>query len=342
MAKQSKRHMGLEVQGDLVTSNSLMFRNKIINGNFDIWQRGTSGTAAGPGLFMADRWKTTITATGINYTYAQSTDVPNLTSLYSAKITQSAAGPATSAVEYALRQVVEMSNALQFVGKSITVSFWYKSSIAGTHGIRMVAANMTGGTDLNTEFTINSANTWQYITATFSSAQAVTAITGTANGVGLYLDIGFRVSGGSGPVGQSTVPANASFNIAQVQLEAGSSASAFEHRPHGMELQLCQRYFQWNSPGSGKFNIYGTQFAGTVPLLVPMRAQPSILFTSPVSGGIDELYVNRRDITGNFNFYDAILVAGNFHGGQLLCAASGNGSGIGNYVANKFQLSAEL
>ncbi|NDD54439.1 hypothetical protein EBZ39_11285, partial [bacterium] len=242
-------------------------------------------TGRGGGTSLVSTMNTKIytpSATGFNYTYAQSTDVPNPSSPYSAKVTQSAGGAATSVVEYALRQVVEMSNALQFVGKLITVSFWYKSSIAGTHGIRVVTANMTGGTDVATTFTVASANTWQYITATFTSTQAVTAITGAANGAALYLDIGFRV-GGSG-AGQTTVPASAYFNLSQVQLEVGSKASAFERRPYSMELQMCQRYYFKAEPaGSTSFkNVSGFCIGGQnhatifVTPPVTMRVSPNL------------------------------------------------------------------
>ena len=58
------------VSGSIVTTAPLMFRNRLINGNFQFWQRGT--TTATTGTYLADRW----VASNIS-TQLQSTDTPN-------------------------------------------------------------------------------------------------------------------------------------------------------------------------------------------------------------------------------------------------------------------------
>jgi hypothetical protein len=69
-----------------------------------------------------------------------------------------------------------------------------------------------------------------------------------------------------------------------VQVEKGSTATSFDYRPYGTELNLCQRYFenvQW------LVNAYAAQWTGAefcggqFPFIVEKRAAPSIAnFTS--------------------------------------------------------------
>lgn len=265
-----------------VGGSALMFRNKVINGNFDIWQRGTTVSSTTNGIFSADRFYTTVTGTGISFTYSQSTDVPSLFAPYSAKLTQSS-GNATGVTEYALRHTIEMQNVLPLIGKPVTVSFWYKSSIAGTHGVRLISANITGGTDVTLPFTVNNANTWEYKTLTFSSLQAGTAVTGALNGTGLYLDIGFRVAGTG--AGQTSVALNAFFNLSQVQVESGTVATPFEQRPVGLELMLCQRYYSVmqgssQNPCATGFAVNAVSLATNLKFPTTMRSQPTITIYS--------------------------------------------------------------
>lgn len=263
-------------QGD----SSLMFRNVLINGNFDVWQRGTSVSSTGTGIFQADRWTTTMGATNANYTYARSTDIPNLVSTYSVRVTQNTGQNASSITEYALRQIIEKQNTLGLVGKPVTVSFWYKSSVTGTHGVRIIgsASGYTGGADQNQAFTVSAANTWEYKTLTFTAVQNVTAVTGDMAGIGMYLDIGPRVGGGSGSIGQTSFAGDAYFSLAQVQLEA-ETATPFERRPIGTELALAQRYYQTGTVGIRAYAVGAGGFNDqSYPWCVTMRIAPNVTF----------------------------------------------------------------
>ena len=72
------------------------------------------------------------------------------------------------------------------------------------------------------------------------------------------------------------------FQIGNLQLEKGSTATSFDYRPYGTELQLCQRYYQ---------NIYNgtvmTAQSGTggymVPTFSPMRVSPSISASASIN-----------------------------------------------------------
>jgi hypothetical protein len=217
-------------------------KNRLINGNFDIWQRGTSFTSVLDGTYLADRWRATQAGTTVNLSITQDTSVPNTNAKYSMKFQQITTG-ASAITEYAARQIIEQNNILPLLGKSCIVSFWYKSNKTGSHGIRIIGVN-TGGTDQATTFTVNAADTWEYKTVAVTAFSGVSAANLSPTAAAGYVDIGFRV-GGTG-AGFTTLSANDYFQISQVQLEAGSVATPFTTASGsiGGELALCQRYFQ--------------------------------------------------------------------------------------------------
>lgn len=259
------------------TGNPLTHRNKIINGGMSIWQRGTSFPAIGTNIHSADRWKSTIGGTSLNLTASQDTSTPSLDFKYSLKFQQITSN-ATSVTEYAARQVFELSNVLDLAGKTVTLSFWYKSNITGTHGIRIIPLGTTGGTDTSVAITVNSANTWEYKTVTTTALSGITSWGSTAdNAAAIILDIGLRVNG----VGQTTVNANDYFNLTGVQLEAGRVATPFEMRSYTTELQLAQRYFYMLAKGSGVPVSQGGYYSSAliqnyVVFPTTMRTTPSL------------------------------------------------------------------
>ena len=257
-------------------------RNILQNGNFDIWQRGTTSAAIAYGTYLADRWKILNNGTGQNTTYSRDTSVPNAGSLYSAKV-QQLTSAATGVSEYNLSQIFETSNIYQLCGKTITVSFWYRASTTGSHYVRIYSLQ-TGGTDVTTAFTVNAANTWEYKTINFSSFAGVTAIATADNANGGGIQVGPIVFG-SGV--NRTVAINEYFQITQVQIEAGSVATSFTRGSGTIqgELAACQRYYyQVGSavgvnPGNGHY--YSTTAAYvTTPFPVTMRVAPSATATN--------------------------------------------------------------
>ena len=253
------------------------FKNRIINGGMTIWQRGTTFAAASTGLYTADRWQTTVAGTSLNLTVTQSTSVPSVDYLYSLQF-QQVTNAATSVTEYAARQRFELANVRDLAGKIVTVSFWYRSNVVGTHGVRILPLGTTGGVDTSVAITVSAANTWEFKTVTTTALSALTSWGSTAdNAVALILDVGLRVNA----VGQTTINTNDYFNVTQVQLEKGSTATPFEFRSIGTELGLCQRYF-WKSISGTNFFVYGYQGSGGViymdiPNPVWMRANPSVV-----------------------------------------------------------------
>jgi hypothetical protein len=268
-------------------------KNPVINGNFDIWQRGTSFAAAVDTAFCADRWQTTRAGTTVNLTATQDTSVPNRNAQYSLKFQQVTSG-ATSLVQYAARQLIENSNILPLLGKAATLSFWYKSNKTGSHGYRVLGNYNTGGTDQASTFTVSVADTWEYKTIAITAFSAVSAVSASPTATGALVDIGFRVNG----QGFTTLSTNDYFQISQVQLEQGSYATTFSRAGGTIqgELAACQRYY-WRNAGdtssaTGAFMpmIFYTANSTTglvssIQYPVKMRAIPSL-----ANGGTAQTY----------------------------------------------------
>jgi hypothetical protein len=219
-----------------------------------------------------------------------------VSSLYT---TVTSTASASAASLYTIIQSVEGNNLTDLSwgtanAKTITVSFQVRSNVTGTYGvfIRNGAANRY----YVSTFSISSANTWEEKTITIPGDTSGTWLTTT--GVGLTLGVvlgagadrhGTANTGVSGSSsGPFTTPSQvdwmsnsgATFFITGVQLEKGTVATPFERRPFGMELALCQRYFQTTHASSLNGNIgllaAGTSFAiGAISWKVSMRSAPT-------------------------------------------------------------------
>ena len=219
-------------------------RNAIINGNFDIWQRGTSFTG---NEYGADRWihgrvGTTHTATQQAFTVGQ-TAVPNEPQWFCRTVVTSVAG----ASNYSLL-VQRIENVRTFAGQQVTVSFWAKADATKNISVEMSQAFGTGGSP---SAVVNSigvtkvsiGTSWQKVTVT----AAVPSISGKTLGsnsdsyldFSIWFDAGSSFNARTDSLGQQS----GTFEIAQVQVEAGPVATPFERRPQQTELALCQRYY---------------------------------------------------------------------------------------------------
>jgi len=229
-----------------VSGSPLVFRNKIINGGFDIWQRGTSQTSSGYG--SDDRWfnenlGSTKTASRQTFTLGQ-TDVPANPKYFSRTVVTSVAGVANYASK---KQSIE--GVTTFAGQSATLSFWAKADAAKNIAVEFVQAFGTGGSPSATITSIGVTTfalttTLQRFTVTIS----IPSISGKTLGTNaddclvanFWFDAGSNYNARTNSLGQQS----GTFDIANVQLEAGSSPTPFEQRPIGMELDLCRRYFE--------------------------------------------------------------------------------------------------
>ncbi len=214
-------------------------KNKIINGAFDIWQRGTSFAAASGAPYTADRFYTSgVTANGTFSRQTASLDGFQ----YCMRVQRNSGSTSTSV--FGISQSLESVNSIPFQNKTLTLSFWARAGADLTQnlGVRlytgtgtdekrvMGGASYTGETTRISE-TVTLTTSWQRLSYVTSSA------IGSSD---TEISIGFFFTG-SGTAGAANY-----FEITGVQLEAGSVATAFQTATGTIqgELAACQRYYR--------------------------------------------------------------------------------------------------
>jgi len=232
-------------------------RNRIINGDMRIAQRGTAAVTA-DGAFPVDRFKIDFSTDGA-FSAQQDSSAPT-GFVNSVKWTVTTADASIGSTQYAyIYQKIEGTN-LSDLGwgtanaKTVTLSFWVRSSVTGTFGGGL--QNGAGNRSYPFTYSISVADTWEQKTITVAGDTTGTWLTTT--GVGLQvlfsLAMGSTYSGTAGAWAGATYGSatgatnlmgtlNATWYITGVQLEVGSVATPFERRPFGTELALCQRYY---------------------------------------------------------------------------------------------------
>ena len=255
--------------GSVVPNSSFMFRNKIINGGMQIAQRGTSfGTVNLVGStfpYNLDRF-----CTGrANVVHNGHCTISQITGGGQKHQITQASGSALDGSEYfTIRQHIEGFNCFDLAGKQATLSFKVKTNKAGNYGVSFYDG--TGSATITPQsITVSTAdasaeNKVSY-TKTFTMPSSITA----DNASRLQLDICLAAHNRAGqyyPTGETQVDLFDStsnyFEIYEIQLEEGTVATPFEHRPIGMELSLAQRYFfKGNSSVGPEYLTHG----GNVP-----------------------------------------------------------------------------
>ena len=255
------------------------FRNKIINGNMEIWQRGTAVTdGGGVGSYCADRWhfNTASSATASRVGGPISLGFP--------------AAVEFSGAPEGLRQPIELyrNSSGGMAGPFVPGSTWTLSvySSFDMTGMTPIIAFRQGVGDSSNEVILDSS-TPSY-SATSTTGDGFTRYTCTItvgnvspNSASTCLDVVLVGGSFSIPVGG---------RITGCQFEPGPVATPFEHRPIGTELQLCQRYFQ--TGGTSVFKMFPVCYSGSGALAlsrafscfrgVTMRATPTEVFTKTV------------------------------------------------------------
>ena len=284
-------------------------RNLIINGNFDIWQRGTSYTyTAGIWVYgHADRWGGHADSSPTGFTYSRSSIVPNAGSKYSMVLTGPSSGGSGSAY---LSQRIENTNLTGIkLQDSMTISGYVRTEgYAGrsvgvhlicptaednyasytTHGPVGDSATITGDATITStgDMTLTSNNTWYYFTVTYNDPYSTLA--NFDKGVQLYFPVYNMVDTGD------------KVYFSQIQVEEGRIPTDFEKRLVGTELSLCERYYTQSFPmgttpahglslysyASGSDNQQASsQFWWWQHFRTEMRTTPTIALYNPRSGG---------------------------------------------------------
>lgn len=299
-----------QINGATPTAYNTMGRNKIINGDMRIDQRNAGAAVTTANSYPVDRFKIEKNSDDTFSAQQDSSAPVGFTS--STKITITAADASIGSTQYfVVGQYIEGYNVADLNwgsvnAKTVTLSFWVRSSLTGTFG----GSLRNGAGDRNYAFTysISSADTWEQKSVTIAGDTSGTWLTTNGTGIQLCLSLGAgssRVatagSWGSGVIlgasGQTQVIStlNATWYITGVQLEVGSVATEFERRPYGTELALCQRYYELNAWGATAIANSSTQFWSLHTFRVTKRAAPTASLTVTSNIRYREFGISDRD-----------------------------------------------
>ena len=322
---------GLSVSGTVVMSSPYTFRNRLINGNFLYWQRGT--TTSTTGTYLADRW----IATNIS-TQLQSTDTPRAEFPYSIEFGN------TVATYPFIAQRLETPYAASLVSSDLTISFWAKNTSGNaTLYVELAYPQTTSvytstmiNTGLSSPMLANppTVSSWSFYTYTWSSALLTTAF---AQGLEVRI------------VRDNSAPSTT--RVTGVQLESGGANTPFEHINPQQQLALCQRYFQVLIPKATDNGILVMRSATTsceFPLFLPVNLRARPVISVDVTG----MRLVGYDTNFNLSVVNGTAISQyTFPQGNLLDIILTHGSLAGTYVhssvdtlscSTDFTASAEL
>jgi hypothetical protein len=245
-------------------------KNKIINGNFGVWQRGTSFTTNG--AYTADRFQMVTTAS--QGTVSQQTFTPGTAPVagYEGQFFIRYNATASNLDPRLLQNIEDVRT---FAGQTVTVSFWAKSATSNALNSISLRQNFGSGGSALVDITITPGFTLTSSWVRYSRTVTVPSISGKTIGAGSYLRLTFDFE-------DSTA---FDFDLWGVQVEAGSTATAFQTATGTIqgELAACQRYYiRYANVGfqATPLNFGGTNSAYVyVPGLNQMRATPSTATT---------------------------------------------------------------
>jgi hypothetical protein len=346
----TSKAFGLAQLGNAFSDGALSNRNKIINGAMTIDQRNSGAAVSANGAYPTDRWQLGIS--GGTWSVQQSSTAPAGFSKSTA-ITISTGYSKSVSDQNNFRQFVEGSNTYDLGwgasgAQSVTLSFWVRSSLTGT----FAGSLMNSAFDRSYVFTysISAADTWEYKTVSIEGDTSGTWLTTNGVGVRVFFDLGSgsnsettagawtageyrRVSGAVDVVATT----GATFYLTGVQLEAGDTATPFEHRSYGQELALCQRYYWKNQPPSlytyialGKSVVTYANFHIEYPQV--MRVAPTFNFSN-LQVEIGTLTTALATYAGNMSALYQIYTTGGAPSGDVNPLQSAL-AGVGYFEAN--------
>ena len=341
------------------TIGPLSNRNIVINGGMTVAQRGTStSTILGATAYRTiDRFKTEVASySTVQGIVSQSSESPvGFSSSLRFNVTTAESIVASDLAS--IRYRVEAQDCQQFAygtsqAKTLTLSFWVRSSITGTYALSLYQQD--DNRNIGLTYNIDTANTWEY--KSLIIPPDTTGIIDDDNGEGLQvvwnLSVGSTYSGTDNTswgtysnarwaTGHTAdlLGSTSNFYLTGVQLETGSVATPFEYRSYGDELLRCQRYYA--KVGGSRVTGGGgssTVVTLTVSTPVEMRTTPDV----------EDVTINsmvRYDATGASNLGSATGAVGTSFGSMYSVNISNLTSVSDNrvYFSNcSFNLDAEL
>ena len=317
-------------------------KNALLNGDFEIAQRGTSFNLATNNLYTLDRWANSV--------------VPDGGTAASGTITQQSFALGQTAVPWEPQCFIRVNNTSTgttlglnsyhvieqriegvrtFAGQTITISFWAQSSIASKKISIELAQNFgTGGTPstfvsaARSAFTLSS--NWQKYTATLTLPSIVGKTLGTNKNDSLafkfYLQAGSGLDSVTGQTGGLPWGSTGTTDFALTQVEIGQIGTEFEQRPLNLEFLLCQRYCQIIFVTARFLSTAANQVTSAPLFWIPMRVAP---VATLITAG-----------SRSTNLSSALLQDINFNGGRYDVKSSASGDTYA--LADKYLLDAEI
>ena len=343
------------------------FKNRIINGSMTIDQRNAGASwSATNGGYSLDRWYAlsfTGGATTGKYTIQQNAGsvTPPVGFTNYLGVTASTATSTSASDIYGISQPIEGYNIADLGwgtanAKTVTLSFWVRSSATGTFG-----GALKGGQYYPFTYTISSANTWEQKSITIAGSTSGTWQSTSSSGVEVSfgLQVGSTYSGTAGSWSSSLAygatgcvnllnNSGATWYVTGVQLEVGTTATNFDFRSIGTELALCQRYYQqitgvtaYNVPVCYGFANTASNFTAGLKPSTSFRATPTISGSSGVQVSDANSYtVNYTSISVNTGSTEFLQIAVGTSGGQTVFRPSY--AQLSNVTTAYVGLSAEL
>lgn len=300
----------------------------IINGNMDVWQRGNSANAISQGSggrLVADMWLVGCSQTIAVVDGNKSADVPTVANAgilltNSLEVRVRTANTGIDPTDISMIQTsIEGYNWKSFAQKDCTMSFWVFSTKTGTYSMSFYnIGDINGNQVLTKEYSINTANTWEYKTV-FIPASPSAGTWDYTNQKGLTINFVLAVGSGFTQNANSWIAqngvrfgtnnqvnflsdANNYFRLTGVKLEVGNTATPLQFRSFADELALCRRYYQKSFPYSiaptsntgiltlpevfvARTSGANREYCPTVRLQTTMRIPPTITFYNPTSIG---------------------------------------------------------
>jgi hypothetical protein len=252
-------------------------KNKIINGDFGVWQRGTSFSITNTIAYTADRFMVQCNSASLAATISQETFTPGTAPVagYEGQFFLRVTNPA-GATNTEIQQRVE--DVRTFAGQTVTLSFWAKASSAVTMANTIIQNFGSGGSG-----TVSTTGTSQTLTtswARYSTTINVPSVSGKTIGTSSYLQV-YPMYYSSGTIASNVI------DIWGVQVESGSTATPFQTATGTLqgELAACQRYY-YRTTNMSDFtvaSVVSTTIAqGMVYHPVTMRTAPTLFDVSNV------------------------------------------------------------
>jgi len=305
------------------------FKNRIINGAMVIDQRnaGAAITPSAVSQYTVDRFNCVGTQAS-KLTYQQVVDAP-AGFVNSVKLTVASAATPSASDQFRFNQPIEGFSIADFGwgtanAQAATISFRAKASIAGTYSVAL----WNGANGRSYVTTVSLTTAWA--SYSFTAPGDTTGTWNTGNGVGIELI--FDTGGGSNWVAPSlnawqagnyfkasgsvslVSNAAATLNITGVQLEKGSTATAFDYRPYGTEFMLCQRYLPVVSASGADQGLgNGSQYSvATASWCYNFQVQPRIPPTGIIASAQNALkfYANSGSAASTTITFNTATIAG--------------------------------